>query len=477
MNKKLLIGLMVGVLQLITQQPKVCAEKMLAELSFITAMNQLQTVNLNEPIPWCLNQDYVNLDDMLSNHQRYYLSEIDGRIPVYTYLPLLGDEITCDIFSIHQQSVSSLVSLKHGNIASASNDGTIKIWNPLSKKLLSILGQEPTVIQEENCVYSIIALRDQKHLVAAYFDGAIKVWDYTSGECVHIMNQDNIDPDGANAVFIVTQLYDGSIASGHTDGMIKIWNPLTGQCIREFREHSAAIYALLQLRNGDLVSACGQGVVKIWDVSTWECLHTLEKSNDTQGPMAAVKTLLESRRGGIVFSCGDGSIKFWDVRSGICSLLFDSGEGSLLELRNGNKMTYSSCGTIKIWNQLTGKCMYTLSRERDSEINAVIQLNNGNVAAAYCDGSVVIWHLYPEVVQGLSLKEYIFISSLEQFLMLYESVDLHKEWIDVFKGLPKAIQNKYSKNSHNKSDFNKRARSDDEDDYLSQGDTKKMKLD
>ena len=94
----------------------------------------------------------------------------------------------------HLSSVTSVIELKNGNLASASDDGTIKIWK--------------------------------------------------AGVCIQTLIGHN------NHIHAVIELNNGKLASASGDQTIKIWKD--GVCLQTLKGHTGYVRSLIELKNGNI---------------------------------------------------------------------------------------------------------------------------------------------------------------------------------------------------------------------------------
>ena len=113
----------------------------------------------------------------------------------------------CHQTLVGHQSVRCIIELKNGNLASASDDETIKIW------------KNGTCIQtlkgHTDVVMSLIELKNG-HLASCGWDKTIKLWK--DGVCIQTLKGHN------GCVRSVIELKNGNLASASNDKSIKIWN-------------------------------------------------------------------------------------------------------------------------------------------------------------------------------------------------------------------------------------------------------------
>ncbi|MEW6366026.1 MAG: TIR domain-containing protein [Acidobacteriota bacterium] len=173
-------------------------------------------------------------------------------------------------------------------LVTASWDGTIRIWDTLTEKLLATLpaadrgtvedgaathegGRLATAGEEglirggdSKKVYGAAITPDGKRLVSASEDGALRVWDlrkyqeeWTWQDVTCPVRACAISPDGA------------WVASGSDDGIVRIRAIEQGAEARELRGHQSWITTLRYAPDGrSLVSGSYDGTLRIWDVAS-----------------------------------------------------------------------------------------------------------------------------------------------------------------------------------------------------------------
>ncbi len=103
-----------------------------------------------------------------------------------------------------------------------------------------------------------------------------------------------------------------SIAAGDTDGQVKIWDTSTFQPRLTIEAHNAVVYGLAYSADGTRLATSGKdGVVRVWDPET----GTLQK--ELTGHSGATFGLDFSQDGSLIASGGfDATVRIWDVHSG-----------------------------------------------------------------------------------------------------------------------------------------------------------------
>lgn len=171
----------------------------------------------------------------------------------------INSNINCiSIFSGHQKSINSLVKCLDNFFASASNDGTIKIWNYKQKKELGIK------MDHKGAVLCMILLKNGD-LCSGSEDKTIKIWDWQRGICKNTIDTFQ------NSIRCLYELNDGTLLSGSNEKLIQIWKEF--KIIKEIEGHDCQINSLYQINENNFVS-CSDNI-KIWELNNFTCCQIL----------------------------------------------------------------------------------------------------------------------------------------------------------------------------------------------------------
>jgi WD40 repeat protein len=246
----------------------------------------------------------------------------------------------------HTEQVNKIIKLQDNtSIASASNDGSIKIWNSTNGKLLKTLK-----VNYSGPVNDLVLLSDGRLVSCSkdylmgdvvYGNLPIEIWNVTSG----LMIKDLFPLSNALSIILIKS---DLLASSLWDMTICFWNISTGSVVKVISGENDIALSLVLLPNGYLASGEQDWTIKVWNIDT--------------GRMA---------------SCLEGHTDFVLV---------------LIHLNTSHIASASRDATIKIWNYDNGALLQTLISHSDS-VTALAFLNDGTLASVSYDKTVKIWNL------------------------------------------------------------------------------------
>ncbi|MFA6144230.1 MAG: caspase family protein [Sulfurimonas sp.] len=158
----------------------------------------------------------------------------------------------------HQGRINDIIITKSGDIISASDDKTIRVWDSRTgvekRKILGQIGGG-----SEGMIYAIALSADEKVLaVGGYLNengnyeyGTIRLYDTQSGKLLQLLTSHT------NVVSDLAFDRDGNLYSASGDTSVKVWSKNSGGCAlsQTLTEHSNQVYAIKPLKNGRFVSA------------------------------------------------------------------------------------------------------------------------------------------------------------------------------------------------------------------------------
>ena len=157
----------------------------------------------------------------------------------------------------------------------------------------------------DGLIQSVAVSNDGSTMATASVDGTVKIWDFAKGKEKFVLK------GHIGTVNSVAFNKDASIlASAGADKMIRLWNPKDGKMAKELKGHTDGVIAVVFSPDGSLLASAGSDkTVRLWDVKEAKELKNLgahEKS---------VYSVAFNAAGTELASTGDdGIIKIWDVK-------------------------------------------------------------------------------------------------------------------------------------------------------------------
>jgi serine/threonine protein kinase len=291
----------------------------------------------------------------------------------------------------HLSSVNAVAFRPTGpQLASASADRTIALWDIEGEKRLD------TLTEHRSVVAALAYTPDGELLVSGSWDYTLRLW------------QGDIEIRELKAhsgwIQALAISPDGKIlASGSADKTIKIWNLATSTSIATLTGHTGAISSLAigtlnswnlsqetAGLNGTLASGSTDNTIKIWNL-------TAEKEEKTLlGHEDDVTALVYTPSGQLLMSGSrDRTIKIWHLQNGSVTHTLEGHTDAVTSLainRTGTLLVSgSSDQTIKLWHPGSGKLLHTLSEHDAGVLTVAMSPDSRIIASGSQDRMIKLW--------------------------------------------------------------------------------------
>lgn len=196
-----------------------------------------------------------------------------------------------------------------GNLAITGSLQNISVWNIRQASQIANLKSEqpnyPYSLPGEVVILCISS--DKKSVSAGYNNGDIRIFNYLSKTLISTLRGHrsavislNFDEDGTRLV------------SGSADSDILVWDMVTMTAVGKLRGHTDAVTGVSFLQRGNqqlIVSVSKDTLLKVWDIETQYCIQTIV------GHRCEIWSLAISKSKMIVTGCSDELIRGYRIRS------------------------------------------------------------------------------------------------------------------------------------------------------------------
>ncbi|KAJ5185280.1 hypothetical protein N7472_010120 [Penicillium cf. griseofulvum] len=328
----------------------------------------------------------------------------------------------------HLESVKIITFSPDGKqIASASEDGTIKLWDTVTGSL------QQTLSGHSNEITAMAFLPDSKLIMSGTREGFVILWDTTTGDCQNWLylhspeERDSGHPSPYALAFSADCRQIAATGYYHDNEFIMLFDAATGDLQKILTDHSVTPLALaFSPDNMQLVSSSWNGKVRLWDTTTgalqktlvghtnrvWDvafspdgkqivsaCYKTINLWNAATGDLQKTLAYPEARR--VAFSpdstriaaCFTDCMMFWDAVGNVrktlaCQL------GAVMSMAfspNGKQIVTGSIDTtIRRWDITIGATQNVVGHS-GRVVTVAISLDGKVIASGSTDNTVKLW--------------------------------------------------------------------------------------
>ncbi len=302
----------------------------------------------------------------------------DGTARIWN--PTTGEQLTQ--LDGHTGPVTSVAFNHDGTrLATASEDNSARVWDPTTGDQLTQLDGHT------NSVTSVAFNHDGTRLATANQDGTARLWNPTTGDQLTQL-------DGhAGAVWSVAFNHDGTrLATANQDGTARLWNPTTGDQLTQLDGHAGAVWSVAFNHDGTrLATASEDSTARVWDPATGDQLTRLDGHTDL-----ATSAAFNHDGTRLATASLDRAARIWNPTTGEQLTQLDRHDRALTSVafnHDGTRLATASWdATARIWNPTTGEQLMQLDGHTGPVTSVAFNHDGTRLATASHDGTARIWN-------------------------------------------------------------------------------------
>ena len=298
----------------------------------------------------------------------------------------------CQKLTGHSNRIHAVSWSQDSRLASASADGTVRIWQLKTGSLLHQL-------VHPNLVRSVCWSPDGQSLVSGSDDGLIRCWESATGSLRQTLKGHR------SGIWSVHFSPDGQqLASGSEDKTIRIWRSHTGSLIRTLKGHQNSIWSVRFSPDGQQLASAGDDkTIRIWKLN-----GKLEQV--LTGHTSWIWSIAWDAAGTQIASAGeDQVIRIWSSSGRLLKQL--TGHQSGIWSLSWSQQHLASGGedqTVRLWQVESGELLQTAQgyaagvwsvawRKPDSGLVSSGQVSSSPVSSSLVasgseDGAIRLWN-------------------------------------------------------------------------------------
>ena len=292
----------------------------------------------------------------------------------------------------HEQAINSIKFSRSGQmIATASRDGTAKLWDNHGNLITTLRGHKADV-------YGVSFSPDGQFVSTASKDGTAKLWD-NHGNLITTLLGHQAD------VYSVNFSQSGkTLVTASRDGTAKLWT-LEGKNLTTLVGHEGEVYsASFSPDDQYIATASKDETAKLWNLQG----HLLKTFEGHQGAVNSVSFGPDGKS--LITASNDKTVNLWDLRGHLLQK-FQGHQGAIYDATfnpKGNLLaTASEDESVKLWN-LKGQELGTLQGYKGAVYGVGFSPNGEILATASRENFARLWNLVNNpVIENSNVPEEI----------------------------------------------------------------------
>ena len=281
-------------------------------------------------------------------------------------------------------------------VATASNDGTVKVWAAETGRLLHTMSYHGDDFLGESLAYddagdrlALVAIGENSESVI------LNVWEVASGEQ---LRQKELPIRVENFAIALSDDWEWIVA-GRESGAVELWDVASGELLLTFTGHEDTVGSGLAFTDdGSRLAAAGyDGHVRVWDVEASLAAGEgqLIASFNTE-PGRVFRIYFNSDGSQLIIGLFLTPREVWDLTGDEPKLVRTGPAGWDMALHPDDQHAAAmGGGRVVLWNFATGEELFTLSGHKAPVYVADFSPDGRRLVTASNDGTARIWNTEP----------------------------------------------------------------------------------
>ena len=290
----------------------------------------------------------------------------------------------------HREAVNSLSFSPDGkHLATASRDGSAKLWDLQGRQLAVLQGHRGDV-------YGISFSPNGQRVATASRDGTARLWDLQGREIGKFTGH-------RGEVYSVSFSPGGKLlATASRDGTARLWD-WQGKELVQLKGHQGPVYGVIFSPDGKLLAtASSDRTARLWNLQG----HLLAVFKGHQDLVNSISFSPDGKH--LATASSDGTVKLWDLPGQLIATFKGNQDlvNSVTFSPDGKRLaTASSNGTAQLWNW-QGQKLLELKGHQEPIYDVKFAPAGNLLATASSDGTVKLWDVGVNSLEGFkSVRE------------------------------------------------------------------------
>ncbi|XP_046850672.1 apoptotic protease-activating factor 1-like [Xenia sp. Carnegie-2017] len=322
----------------------------------------------------------------------------------------------------HNGPVHCCVFSSHGQyILSSSSDGTAKVWEAVSGKIIHTLDGRDDIIT--CCAFN----KDDTEVLTTSYDKCVKIWQLGVNSFVKVEYKEH-KQDVHCAAFSPTS---NEVVSCSADSTLRVWDSGRGFTKAVCKGHDDVVNWCSFSFNGLIVvSGSNDETVKVWKSDTGECLATTKKLG------SFVSYCCFHIDGCRVFASSGRHIWIINSSSGELVSDIDIGEQVLAFSLSSveNKIAVALCNNVQLWDFELKNHLNTYFGHKNWVHSVNFSPNGKQLVSGSSDETVKVWPAEAVTSKVIRLRK-VFDVFFEEELLSSIAVADSENRVKVFEGI------------------------------------------